>query len=249
MKIKVSSVCDIGKKRTQNQDTVLVYQDAAHNFALFLVADGMGGYADGGQASGAIAAGIRNWLEQGNIRRFSGSAVSMLNALRNRLLEIHEYIWKTWNHHQICGSTCVLLFILEDSYGIFYVGDSRIYLSRRFSCNPITQDDVWENQKGITEQYPGKNIRNHPDYGKLVHAVGCEPVLSYCMQTKALQTGDVFALCSDGVYKMCSPRYLKGKINSCCWRDLDAVRDDIMRRVYRNGATDNASLILVKYFG
>lgn len=248
MKIKVSSVCDIGKKRAQNQDTVLVYQDTAHNFALFLVADGMGGYADGDQASGAIAAGVQRWLEQTDLRRFSGSAVSMMNALRSQLQEIHEYIWKTWNNDQVCGSTCTLLFLLEGAFGVFHVGDSRVYLSRRFLCSPLTQDDVWENLKGVVEQFPGERAKVHPNYGKLVHAVGSEPVLSYSVQTKSLQNGDIFALCSDGVYKMCSARYLKGQINSCGWRELDAVKDDIMRQVYRSGAKDNASLILVKYF-
>lgn len=247
MKLTVSSVCDIGKKRTKNQDAILVCQDEPHNFALFLVADGMGGCADGEKASGAIASGIRDWLNQLNIERFPGGAAAMLCAIRDRLLQINDYIWANWSQKQVCGSTCSLLFFYEDAYGVFSVGDSRIYRCRGIRCSPITRDDVWENQREITERYRGQDITLHPDYGKLVHALGSEKSLGYSMFTDVLCPGDVFALCSDGVYKMCSSGYLKRKLWSCRWVDPDQVRDSIMSAIYRSGAADNVSLILVRY--
>jgi len=247
MNLTVSSVCEIGKERTKNQDAILVCQDEAHDFALFLVADGMGGYADGEKASGLIATGMKDWLNQLNMERFSGSATAMLCAVRDRLLQINDYIWANWNQKQVCGSTCCLLFFLGESYGVFSVGDSRIYRCRQMRCGPITRDDVWENQREIIERYRGQDLSLHPDYGKLVHALGCEKPLGYSMHTDSLRPGDVFALCSDGVYKMCSPSYLKRKLRFCRRADLDKVRDSIIASVYRSGATDNVSLILVRY--
>lgn len=247
MKLTVSSLCDIGIKRTKNQDAILVCQDEAHHFALFLVADGMGGYANGEKASRAIVSGMRDWFNQLNVGRFSGSATAMMCAVRDRLLQINDYIWANWNQKQVCGSTCSLLFFLEDSYGVFSVGDSRIYRCRRLQCAPITRDDVWENQKEIAERYRGQDITLHPDYGKLVHAMGSEKPLGYSMFTDTLHSGDVFALCSDGIYKMCGDGYLKRKLISCRWVELDKVRDSILSAVYRRGASDNLSLILIRY--
>jgi len=247
MRVTVSSVCDIGKKRSRNQDAILVYQDESQDFALFLVADGMGGYANGDKASGTIVSGLRDWLDQLDIRRFAGSAADMLCAVRDRMLQINEYIWANWNQEQVCGSTCSLLFSLGNAYGVFSVGDSRIYRCRRLKCAPITRDDVWENQREIAAQYRRQDIKLHPDYGKLVHAVGSERSLGYSMHTDTLYAGDVFALCSDGVYKMCSPGCLKRKLRSCHWADLGKVRDSIVSVVYRNGAADNVSLILIRY--
>jgi len=247
MKLSVSSICDIGKKRTKNQDAILVYQDEANAFALFLVADGMGGYADGEKASRAIALGMRDWLNQLKAERYSDSVSDMLCAVRDRLLQIHDYIWTHLNQQQTCGSTCTLLFFLGTSYGVFSVGDSRIYRCRQLRCGAITRDDVWENQREITARYHGKELRLHPDYGKLVHAMGSERSMGYSMFTGTLCERDVFALCSDGVYKMCSSSYLKWKLRSCRWANLDKVRDSIISSVYRNGAVDNVSLILVRY--
>lgn len=247
MKLAVSSICDIGKKRAKNQDAILTCQGEDHDFALFLVADGMGGCFDGEKASGTIVSGMQNWLNQLDLKRFSGNAAEMMGVVRDQLLQINDYIWSKWNQNQVCGSTCSLLVFFRKTYGVFSVGDSRIYRCRGMRCDLITQDDVWENQREIVERYRGQDIRLHPDYGKLVHAVGSEKPLCYSMFTDELRPGDVFALCSDGVYKMCRPDYLKQKFHSCRWADLDRVRDSIISTVYRNGALDNVSLILVRY--
>lgn len=248
MRLAVSSICDIGKKRTKNQDAILVYRDEDHSFALFLVADGMGGYANGERASGMIVSGMRDWVMQLNVDRFPGTA-DMLCAVRDRLLQINDYIWSNWNQNQICGSTCSLLFLLRNTYGVFSVGDSRIYRCRRMNCSLITRDDVWENQREVAERYRGRDLSLHPDYGKLVHALGSENPLGYSMHTDALQPGDLFCLCSDGVYKMCSRAFLRRKLRACRWCDLDKVRDSVRAAVYRNGAEDNLSLILIRYLG
>ena len=76
-----------------------------------------------------------------------------------------------------------------------------------------------------------------------------EQPLGYSMHTDALQPGDVFALCSDGVYKMCSRAFLHRKLRACRWCDLDKVRDSVKTAVYRSGAEDNMSLILIRYQG
>lgn len=249
MKLKVSSVSDIGRQRAWNQDTMLVYQDVQREFAFFLVADGMGGHSNGEQASGAISAGMRRWLSQVDLDSFRGSASAALDAVHEQLEEINSFIWETWNQREICGSTCTLLLFLGHGCGVLSVGDSRVYRGRRFHCAPVTRDDVWENQRYVLEHWQGREekILSHPDYGKLVHAMGIDASFTCSMRTDSLRRGDVFALCSDGVYKMCPPGWLERKIISCRWRNLNRIKDEILREVYRNGAPDNASLILIRY--
>lgn len=247
MKLAVSSICDMGKQRTKNQDAILVCRDEPHEFALFLVADGMGGHADGEKASGAIVTGMRDWVSQLDAGQFTGEPARFLCAVRDRLVQINDFIWNKWNRQQTCGSTCALLFLLGDAYGVFNVGDSRVYRSRGLRCAAITQDDVWENQREVLQRYRPRELKLHPDYGKLLHALGCETPLGYSMHTDALLPGDAFALCSDGVYKMCSDRSLRRELRRCRWSDLDKVRDSVVESVYRRGASDNLSLILVRY--
>ncbi len=246
MKIETSSVCEIGMVRKRNQDSILVHCDDARQFAMFIVADGMGGYSDGERASNAIVSGMRGWLRSNPVPDSGANVNTLLRQAGNQLEDINRYVLEEWNRNQVCGSTCVLLMTLRDTYGFISVGDSRIYMSRGMKCEQITRDDVWENQAHIRRQLTEKEIRANPNYGKLASALGNEPHLAYSMQSEKLMRKDVFALCSDGVYKMCAERFLKGRIRACQRKNLDTVRDEIMSEVRRGGAKDNASLILVR---
>ena len=247
MGIEVGSFTDVGLKRQVNQDSILVFQKKSSDFSLFVVADGMGGYADGEKASSTITTQLRDWLdtalEAGNL----GSPTAIFTGLGEKLSEINLYIHEELNRNQICGSTCALLFFHEDMYGLFSVGDSRIYRVRALRFELLTQDDVWENIPSVREQFSPAERRRNPNFGKLTHAVGSQPALSYSMNTGRLAEGDVFALCSDGVYKMCPEAFLKRAVRGARRRDLNEVCEDVKREVYRCGAQDNLSLILVRW--
>lgn len=246
MKLEVSSFCDAGLVRRRNQDSILVYRNDPAQMGLFLVADGMGGYADGERASSAIANGIRDWLEAMPEPGLENTAASLLLEARQKLAEISGCIWKEWNQGQTCGSTCVLLLIVKESFGILSVGDSRVYRrsGRRFEV--LTQDDLWENRSEVRNRYPAEELRRHPNFGKLTQAVGSGPMLLCNTQSGRIAPNDVFLLCSDGIYKMCQPRFLEQAARACRRRPLDEVRDEIRNEVWRGGARDNASLILVR---
>lgn len=246
MTAEVSSVCETGLQRTQNQDAILTYQNALRNFALFLVADGMGGYANGELASGLIVSEIRKWLSLLEEQTDFASFPELLQSLRMKMTEINRSIWTQWSQKQICGSTCAILILYHDAYGVYSVGDSRVYLCRDSRCVPVTRDDVWQNQHFIQEKYSQEEILDNPDYGKLTRAVGSRKLLACSLRTDRLSDGDLFALCSDGIYKMCSAQYLNQTLVSHGAQKLDVLRDTIIREVYRNGAKDNASLILVR---
>lgn len=245
MKVEISSVCDIGLKRARNQDSILVHQDDSNQFALLLVADGMGGYADGERASTAIANGMRDWIEKTSLD--STSTISeMLASAEDALLEINQEIWEQFNQDQICGSTCVLLILYQENYGILSAGDSRIYRCRGRKVEALTRDDVWENQPHIREIYTPKEIQENRNYGKLTSAMGSDQDVVLSMQTGDLVAGDRFLLCSDGVYKMCDHKFLVKQLRGCHRGELDKFRTALFDEVCRNGARDNVSLILVR---
>lgn len=243
MRIETSYFCETGMVRRSNQDTVFLHSGAPGTLRLFLVADGMGGYANGGKASQAIADGMADWLSHNT----EGEQMNdILNSAQERLQMISDKIRRTWGQEQHCGSTCVLLLLLERVYGLLSVGDSRVYLHRGFSCELLTTDDVWEKQESVRSRFTEEEMRRQPEYGRLVHAVGTEDVLCCSMQTGILRRGDTFALCSDGVYRMCGEPFLRRTLYGSRFFRLDTLRDRIRSEVYRRGAKDNFSLILVR---
>ena len=84
-----------------------------------------------------------------------------------------------------------------------------------------------------------RELRQSPNYGKLMQAVGCGERLQPFSACNSLR-GQVFLLCSDGVYKVLGERRLYRFIRHPA-EGLGGLREHIHRR----GSPDNFSAILV----
>ena len=63
--------------------------------------------------------------------------------------------------------------------------------------------------------------------------------------TRALQVGDTFLLCSDGVYRVLSPDQL-AEIVAAGGEDLDATCATIITRTNDGGGPDNCTIVLLR---
>lgn len=156
MEINYTGICDVGLKRKINQDSLLMAAHREQGMYLFAVADGMGGHADGELASRALTEGLAAWADDFRPELFGGDFRSMTASLQNRLQAINRKIYTEYNKAQVCGSTCVVLFIYGGVYGVLSAGDSRIYLCRGFKTASLMTDDVWENQRAVREAFTGE---------------------------------------------------------------------------------------------
>ena len=244
MKIEYCGISDKGRRREINQDAVLM--KAHKDKALFVVADGMGGHSHGEVASAVIVEEMEKWWEDFTRNEQKEDFREAFSSLRQRLELINRIIYERYNGPQVCGSTLAALFFYGVNYGIFSSGDSRIYCRNGHKLKQLTTDDVWENQPqaGL---YPEKERKEHPDYGKLICAIGVSPDAAIKGMTDTLKDNDCFLLCSDGLYKMCSEedmkRTLKDYRNN---KDGKQLLAQLLKKVYENGAVDNVSIILVR---
>ena len=241
-------ICDIGLKRKINQDSLFMYANREEDVNVFVVADGMGGHENGELASKAITDGIRQWIDGFHEKQFDGNFYEMLNSLQDKIREINRFIFKEYNQSGVCGSTLVLLFIYQNMYAVISAGDSRIYLNRGSQTKSVMVDDVWENQEELRKALTQKQIRNHPNCGKPINSIGTREVVSLSVKTDRLQDKDAFLLCSDGLYKYCPEKYYKKVLKSLNKDNLADSALVLYDQTYENGAKDNLSLILVKYY-
>ena len=246
MKIFYSGVCDSGLKRKNNQDSICMYLNKIEEAGLFVVADGMGGHAEGETASRTITDKLREWIHYFSADVYQGKFSKMMQSLENKIEEINREIFFKYNQTQICGSTCILLFIYKDNYGIINVGDSRIYKKAGWKIKSLMKDDVWENKLDVKEKYTKKEILNHKNYGKLLQAVGIRENMSLASKTDLLKQGDIFLLCSDGLYKFCKERDIQRILKRASEDNLKDSVNSLMAKCYEAGARDNVSIIIVK---
>lgn len=224
-----------GAVRRRNEDAVLMVSDG--DDGLFLVADGIGGSANGAEASDLIAKRYKEWWE-GKTSTISFSRA--VDEIREVLFELNKEIYGKYGKFH-SGSTIVLLYIHGQNCLWLSSGDSRIYRVRRMTCKQLTKDDTFEN---LAEKPAGYGVENN---GKLVGAVGIRDTVDYSMKTEPVMSGDRFLLCSDGVYKYHAPAALKRKMTlpgRCA--SPEKVVDSISCGVMKHGAGDNFSMIFVR---
>lgn len=246
MRVEYCGVSDKGEKRDVNQDAI--FMDARENMALFAVADGMGGYQHGEAASGAIVAEMRKWWEELSGEGGREAFDEMAYMLKQRLELANRIIYEKYNASGICGSTVVVLFIYGRNYCIYSSGDSRIYYLSGWIWKQLTVDDVWENQPEISSGYSKGELKQHVNYGKLLHAIGISESMAVNGKTDLLKSGDCFLLCSDGLYKMCREKDMKKTVRDYkSGKDGQKLLEQLLQKVYENGARDNVSIVMVRW--
>ena len=209
--ISFGEVCDRGKVREENQDSVLNVSVPLGE--LFIVADGIGGYQGGATASRMV------------VKEFQGQLATRPPGYppEDALVEACTYtnaaIFNEANSGdpsmQRMGSTVVLALIQAGansagnsgevaSFGpvawIGHVGDSRAYLIRGGQMTRQTSDhsavQALLNRNLITEE----EARNHPDASVLTRSLGHRPQVEIEIDRVSLQEGDALLLCSDGLW-------------------------------------------------
>lgn len=198
MKFKLESgICtDVGQIRKVNEDFAGVYQ--VPQGELYIVCDGMGGYA-GGKIAAAIAAEaistvFSNHGPNDNIPDIFFEAYQTGNLAIKHAAEIDPDI----SH---MGSTAVAMVISNDKAYIANIGDSRIYLIRDGSLVQLTKDhslvqslvDLGILRKSRVSEHPQKNV--------ITRSLGSnkDDLPDVFDVPIDLLLGDTFVLCTDGL--------------------------------------------------
>lgn len=247
MRVEFNGVCDKGLNRQVNQDRL--YMKAKENTALFAIADGMGGHSHGEKASAQIVAGLKQWYEAFDERRYARDFSSMIGSIRCVLEQVNKEIYDACGGTTVCGSTVVVLFVYDRQYAVLWAGDSRAYLLHGWRYRMLTVDDVWENQPGIQKKLSRAQIQDNINYGKLVNAIGISGNISIHMKTDKIRKETRFLLCSDGLYKTCSEKEVRKMLEGYQGnRNGDIQMQEYLKHIYENGAKDNVSFIVSTFY-
>lgn len=234
--IESFQICHRGLVRAINEDSVL----SAPERGIWVVADGMGGHDKGDFASQLITASLADlelsaFAELGDKLEAVNEILDNANtALLEKALEISDTA--------IVGSTAAVMLTHQDSAGLMWAGDSRIYRYRHDSLEQLTTDHSMANAL-IREQgwSPEQAVRSR-GAETLTMAVGAMPFHPERMVTK-IKAGDRYCLCSDGLTKMLSDPDI-ADILSCQW-SAKKTAEHLVQMALDRGAIDNISTIVI----
>ena len=193
MKIICACATDRGNYREVNQDAILVRSIQQKNKALILgaVFDGVGGLEHGEIASGALCSEMNRWFEELskwiNLKEMDKDII--FSHFRDHAELLNEKVRQIRLMQGIeTGSTMSAILIIDGSYLVIQVGDSRIYKWKDDTLECITDDDV-------VAKYVEGVQRNY-----LSNYMGKADELNFTEYSGQIQGGETFLFCSDGFY-------------------------------------------------
>lgn len=186
-----------GRARARNEDAFL---DCPQR-GCWAVADGMGGYRHGDVASQWVVSSLASLPAQGDLDLRIG-------AVRQRLQDVNERLGGarmgsgTGGH--VMGSTVVALLLESRRAACIWAGDSRCYLWREQSLYQLSRDHSLQQRLMDERKLSVTQAQAHPDARALTHAIGARSRLHLEVLELSTRPGDVFLLCSDGLYQALS---------------------------------------------
>lgn len=215
----------------ENQDSFLNWPERK----FWSVADGVGGTQHGAEASKYITRSFLSLKEPDSLDSF-------IVATRERISESNSTLYSRKLLDGSAGSTVVTLLIHEGKAACLWAGDSRCYLLRNETLYQCTRDHTLRQHKIDRRELTIPEAYRMVKGNVITNAVGVQADLQLDEVRFALQAGDRFLLCSDGLSNLLSPSALKQYMlrespQASCGALSDALKD---RRL-----DDNVTFIVV----
>lgn len=249
--IASSSTVGLSTHRLQNEDSYGVRQQQLSNaetFLLGVVADGMGGMAQGDEASkiavevllGSPVPKDFKTVEQRNgwlLELFQQANRSISEAIKNG------------------GTTLSAVLAIGSELMLAHVGDSRIYLFRNGEIQQISEDHSLVAMKVANGEITEEESLTDPERNVLIKSLGSKKSLSdgyvqnltrtISKPSMTLENGDILLLCSDGVWDLVSKQDFQEIFIGT--GSLQASVDRTIQLVIDRGASDNSTLLALKF--
>ncbi|OPA88503.1 protein phosphatase [Pseudomonas fluorescens] len=225
-----------GKGRKRNEDA---YLDCPQR-GCWVVADGMGGHRAGDLASQWVVSGLAALPDQDGLDRRMQAVQQCLRGLDSRLGQAAMH---ATDGAGIMGSTVVVLLLEGQRAACIWVGDSRCYLWRGQRLYQLSRDHSLQQQLMDKQQLSQQQACAHPQARALTRAIGGRQPVSLEALELTTRPGDVFLLCSDGVYQGLSHDELGNALNAGSPRQ---VVDRLFTQVLRGAARDDLTAVVVQ---
>jgi serine/threonine protein phosphatase PrpC len=201
--IEVSSQTDIGCLRQNNEDSFGYWEPEddrqfARKGRLAVVADGMGGYEGGQEASRlAVETLVASYRDYGG----DDPQTALVEALQSAHEHIREY---SFAHPELrgMGTTCTAAAIVQDALYFVHVGDTRLYLIREGHITKVTRDHSYVGRLVESGIISPEEAEKHPQRNILTAALGTNPdlIMDSPGRPEPLYPEDVLLICTDGLW-------------------------------------------------
>jgi serine/threonine protein phosphatase PrpC len=232
--IEAGAATHVGKVRQQNEDNYLV----ATRRGLWAVADGMGGHAAGDVASRTVVEELAAIAIPASASELLASCEQHIVSANSRLKELGD------ERGALIGTTVAVLLIFDGHYAAVWSGDSRIYRVRKHRIEQISVDHT-EVQELISEgRLTAEEARAWPRRNVITRAIGVSDDPELEIKGGALEAGDIFVLCSDGLTAHVDDKEI---LTLASAHPPQKACDLLVDLTLDRGAVDNVTVVAVRF--
>ncbi|MGH9494714.1 MAG: Stp1/IreP family PP2C-type Ser/Thr phosphatase [Candidatus Sulfotelmatobacter sp.] len=244
--IEAASLTDVGLQRANNEDSSLYWEPESdaefrRKGRLAIVADGMGGYEGGQEASRLAVETVRYVYD----RNFDGDAQQTLNAAFHLA---HDTIQRYGVDHPEfhgMGTTCTALSIIDQKLSFAHIGDSRLYLIRGGNISRLTRDHSYVGRLVENGIVRSEDAESHPQRHILTAALGSGRDITPDVppQPVPLEEGDTLLLCTDGLWSLINEQNLLQTVQENSPSD---ACPKLVQMALDRGGPDNITLLVLR---
>ncbi|GAC1360890.1 MAG: hypothetical protein NVSMB44_13380 [Ktedonobacteraceae bacterium] len=241
----------IKRKYKPNEDSLfaaqgLISQSSPQLFGLFVVADGMGGHANGEDASRLAIQTIADYMLPRLTKSAAGQgeqyAQLLVEGIQKANLAVHQ---SNTQQHGDMGTTVTATLLVDTVAYVANVGDSRTYLYRPSQgLKKVTVDHSVVASLVEAGIIKPDDIYTHPKRNQIYRSLGEKAVVEVDSFTVQLQAGDKLLLCSDGLWDMVRDPQIEAVIKNAD-TNPSVTGDALIQSALEGGGEDNVSVIVV----
>ena len=246
----------IKRKHKPNEDSLFAMQgERTHNsqpqqFGLFVVADGMGGHANGQDASRTAIQKIIDFMlpriSMENGMNDEGYKNLLVEGVQQANLAVHQ---RNLQDHADMGTTMTAALVVGSTAYVANVGDSRTYLYREpEGLRQITHDHSVVASLVDAGIIKPDDIYTHPKRNQIYRSLGEKPGVEVDSFIQPLQPNDKLLLCSDGLWDMVRDPEIQRVVSSSIPTPTQLGKN-LIQAALEGGGEDNVSVIVVSITG
>jgi serine/threonine protein phosphatase PrpC len=240
-----------GQKRSSNEDAIGNYVDDR----LFVVADGVGGHSAGDVAAATAVDALVTFFRafHADPRQDWPYPIDRAVSLGANLLRVGVKVANDKVRAAAAGdrsrsrmaSTIVAMAIGDSQLAIAHTGDSRAYRLRAGAITRLTRDhSIMEEMLAARPDLGPEEIATFSHRNVVTKCLGSKDEVDPTVSTDTLLSGDVYLLCSDGLWSMVSDPKIAEIVGSTS--DLEGACQLLLDAANAAGGPDNISAILVR---
>ena len=268
--VEVSGQSDIGCLRQNNEDSFGYWEPEddrqfLRKGRLAVVADGMGGY-EGGQEASRLA--VETLVAV--YRDFGGDDPQA--ALNEALQAAHEQIRRySFAHPELrgMGTTCTAAAIVRgtlrasdgapngaesgaatevgnyDALYYVHVGDTRLYLIRDGQITRVTRDHSYVGRLVEAGMISPEEAEHHPQRNILTAALGTNPdlIMDSPGRPEPLRPNDVLLICSDGLWGLVRDSEILDAVEN---KSAEQAGRELIQLARERGGPDNITVEILR---